>query len=144
MTSPQIIKTPGGEELVVLPRAEYEALVAAAADAEEDYADAAIYDARKADLKAGADDRLPPEISAAILRGDSLLKALRKWRGRTQFHVCHMANITQGYLSDLESGRRRGAPETLKQIAHVLRIDPAWIMTSAEGRDADRSASGGE
>jgi hypothetical protein len=143
MADPQIIKTPSGEELVVLPRAEYEALVAAA-NAEEDEADAAVYDARKAALKAGADARLPPEVSAAILRGDSLLKALRKWRDKTQLHVCHMTGITQGYLSDLESGRRRGSPETLKQIAHVLRIDPAWIMTAAEDRREDQSASGRE
>ena len=87
MTNPQIIKTPGGEELVVLPRAEYEALVAAAAEAEEDDADALVYDARKAALGVGLDARLPPEVSTAILRGDSLLRALRKWRGLTQIDL---------------------------------------------------------
>jgi len=132
MANPQIIKTPSGEELVVLPRADYDALVAAAVEAAEDEADAAMYDARKADLEAGRDGRLPPEVSAAILRGDSLLKALRKWRDITQLHVCHMANITQGYLSDLESGRRRGTPETLRAIAKVLKIDPAWIINEDE------------
>jgi hypothetical protein len=39
MTGPQIIRTPGGEELVVLPRAEYEALVERA---DHDAEDAAI------------------------------------------------------------------------------------------------------
>lgn len=51
MAGPQIIRTPNGAELVVLPRAEYEALADGAAEAEEDAV-------------------LPPKVSAAILRGD--------------------------------------------------------------------------
>ncbi len=68
MTEPQIIRSPGGEELVVLPRAEYEALLERADREDEDAADAAMYDARKASLIAG-DAVLPPEVSAAILSG---------------------------------------------------------------------------
>lgn len=67
MGSPQIIRTPSGEELVVLPRAEYEALLARANHDPEDDDDVAIYDARKAEL-AASDAVLPPEVSAAILR----------------------------------------------------------------------------
>ena len=53
MSEPQIGRTPSGEEL----RA-------------EDADDVAIYDARKAELAAGA-GVLPPEVSAAMLRGES-------------------------------------------------------------------------
>ena len=49
----QIIRTPNGEELVVLPRAEYEALIERADHEAEDAEDVAIYDARKAELAAG-------------------------------------------------------------------------------------------
>ncbi len=52
MSVPQIIRTPAGEELVVLPRAEYEALVSLADAAAEDADDVAIYDARMAELAA--------------------------------------------------------------------------------------------
>jgi hypothetical protein len=52
-----------------------------ASEAEEDAADIATYDACKAALDAGLDEALPAEVSASILRGDSLLKALRKWKG---------------------------------------------------------------
>ncbi len=128
MSDPQIIRTPAGEELVVLPRADYEALVAAA-DAEEDAADVALFDARMADLEAGRDQRLPPEVSAFLLRGDTLLKALRKWRDVTQLHLASETGIAQGYLSDLESGRRKGTPETLQRIAKALDIDPAWLLS---------------
>jgi hypothetical protein len=85
MSAPQIIRTPSGEELVVLPRAEYDALLARADEA-EDANDLAIYDARKAELVAGG-VVLPLEVSAAVLRGESRLKAIRNWRGETQLHL---------------------------------------------------------
>ena len=125
---PQTITTPAGDELVVLPRAEYDALLAAAVGREEDADDVAIYDARKAELARGVDARLPPEVSAAMLRGDSLLKALRKWRDLTQLHLAFKTNIAQGYLSDIESGRRKGTDETLKTIAKALDVPPEWLL----------------
>jgi MoxR-like ATPase len=124
----QTITTPSGDELVVLPRADYEALLAAAAAAEEDADDVAIYDARQAELTAGVDARLPPEVSAAMLRGDSLLKALRKWRDMTQLHLEARTDIGQGYISDIESGRRKGTPETLTKIAEALRVPAEWLL----------------
>ena len=124
---PQIITTPKGEELVVLTRAEYDALVAAAEAADEDEADIAIYDARKAELSAGRDERLPAEVSAAMLRGDSLLKALRKWRDMTQLDLSEKTGLGQGYISDLESRRRKGTPETLAVIAKALGVNEKWI-----------------
>ncbi len=126
MTEPQIIRAPGGEELVVLPRAEYEALVERADREDEDAEDAAIYDARKASLAAG-EAVLPPEVSAAILRGESRLRAIRNWRDVTQSHLAFQTGIGQGYLSDLESGRRTGTPETLAKLAQALDVPVEWL-----------------
>jgi hypothetical protein len=125
MSKPQIIVTPGGEELVVLPRAEYEALVERA-DYDEDADDLAIYDARKAELAEG-DMALPPAVSAAILKGESRLRAIRSWRDQTQLYLSHKTGIGQGYLSDLESGRRAGTPETLAKLAKALDVPVSWI-----------------
>jgi hypothetical protein len=126
MSTPQIIRTPSGEEMVVLPRAEYEALLERADHESEDADDVAMYDARKAELAAGG-GMLPPEVSAAILRGDSRLKAIRNWRGRTQTYLNFKTGISQGYLSDLESGRRTGTSETLAKLAQVLDVPMAWL-----------------
>lgn len=87
MSAPQIIRTPAGEELVVLPRAEYEKLLARADESAEDEEDIAIYDARKAELADTGGVTLPKEVSAAILRGDSRLKAIRQWKDITQLHL---------------------------------------------------------
>lgn len=126
MSTPQIIRTPGGEELVVLPRAEYEALLERAAHEAEDADDIAIYDARKAELTS-VGSVMPPEVSAAILRGDSRLKAIRKWRGQTQLHLESVTGIGQGYLSDLESGRRAGTSETIAKLAKALDVPVDWL-----------------
>ena len=127
MNAPQIIRTPGGEELVVLPRAEYEALLERADQADEDADDIAVYDARKAELAAGGGGVLSPAVSTAILRGDSRLKAIRHWRDVTQLHLAAQADIGQGYLSDLESGRRTGTPETIAKLAQALDVPVAWL-----------------
>ena len=126
MGAPQIIRSPSGEELVVLPRAEYEALLERADHEAEDADDVAIYDARKAELAAGG-VVLPPEVSAAILQGDSRLKAIRNWRGETQLHLNFKTGIAQGYLSDLENGRRTGTPETIAKLAQALNVPAEWL-----------------
>lgn len=126
MSEPQIIRAPSGEELVVLPRAEYEDLVERANHDAEDAEDVAIYDARKAELAAGG-GVLPAEVSAAILRGDSRLKALRNWRGKTQMYLEFETGIGQGYLSDLENGRRAGTPETVAKLAQALQVPMEWL-----------------
>ncbi len=127
MTAPQIIKTPSGEELVVLSRADYEALLKRADHDAEDADDVAIYDARKAELAMGG-VVLPEAVSTALLRGESRLKAIRNWRDMTQLHVSMRTDIGQGYLSDLESGRRSGTPETITKLAKVLNVPTEWLL----------------
>src|SRR6185503_1872073 len=126
MSAPQIIRSPSGEELVVLPRAEYEALVQRADQEVEDAEDIAIYDVRKAELAAGG-AVLPSEVSAAILRGDNRLKAIRNWRRETQLHLNFKTGIAQGYLADLEMGRRIGTQETLATLAKALDVPVEWL-----------------
>lgn len=113
--------------MVIISRADYEALLQRAADADEDEADVAIYDERKARLAAGEADKLPLEVSAAMLKGDKLLKALRGWRDMTQAQVAEASGIGQGYYSEIEKGTRRGSQEVLSSIAKALDIPAAWL-----------------
>ncbi len=122
MTEPQIILTPAGEELVVLPRAEYDILLARAAISDEDEDDVAIYDLRKAEACA-----LPREVSAGMLRGDTLLRAIRRWRGVSQIEVARRSGLGQGYLSDLEKKRRTGTEATMERLAAALDVPADWL-----------------
>jgi hypothetical protein len=125
MDEPQIIRSPSGEEMVVIPRHEYERLLAAAHD--EDADDAAIYDARKAELGGDPCRLLPGPVTSAMLKGESRFKALRRWRGLTQSVLAAKSGIGQGYLSDIENRRRTGAPETLERLARALDVPLKWI-----------------
>ncbi|WP_166141834.1 helix-turn-helix domain-containing protein [Methylosinus sp. RM1] len=124
----QFITTPNGEELAILPRADYEALVAAAADAEEDAADAAIYDACKAAMANDPNSVLPAEVSAFMQRGERLATAIRKWRGLTQQDVAAKLGMAQGTLSDIENGRHRTAVNTVRALAKIYDVPEDWLM----------------
>jgi predicted transcriptional regulator len=59
---------------------------------------------------------IPKEVVDRIARGENALRALRQWRGKMQLYIAHKTDIGQGYISDLESGRRsfekkRGCPQ---------------------------------
>ena len=122
----QFVTTPSGDEMAILPRADYEALLARLAELEEDEADLALYDVRKS----LPSDPLPTDITARMLRGDSLLKAIRSWRGLTQVEVDRQTGIGQGYLSDLESGRRKGGDATLRKLARLYDVPPSWLVAA--------------
>jgi DNA-binding Xre family transcriptional regulator len=121
----QIIKSPTGEDMVVMSRADYDLLLLASRDEEDD--DIALYDARKAELAGHHDTALPADVSALMLRGYTRLKAIRNWRKLTQSDLARATGIGQGYLSDLETQRRAGAPDTLAALAKALDVPPAWI-----------------
>ena len=79
-TEIQTIMTPNGEELVILSRSDYEALLCAAEDAD----DRAAIDARR------DEPMLPHDDAMAILRGElHPVAAWRKERGLTQLSLDH-------------------------------------------------------
>jgi DNA-binding XRE family transcriptional regulator len=119
----QIIKTETGEELVVLPRREYDALLAQLGDEEAEDRMTLLLAA-----EARAEEPLPAAVSQAVLAGDSLPKAVRKWRGLTQQAVAAAAGINQGYLSEIEAGAKAGAPDTLRAIAKALDAPKGWLV----------------
>ena len=121
---PRIFRAPDGTEMVILTKSEFDRLTSLV---EEDEDDDAIFDERMAELKNSNASVLPDEVSQMMLRGDSLLKALRKWRNLNQLDMVPLTGLTQGYISDLESGKKKGSPETLRSIAGALKIDPAWL-----------------
>ena len=120
MNKVQFIKTEHGEELAVLPRQEYERLRALAAS--EDPGTARIVRKTKAAVAAGQEVLLPKIVVDRLAAGENPIRVLREWRDVTQMYISFRTNISQGHLSDIESGRRTGTPATLRKIADVLRV----------------------
>lgn len=125
----QSIRTPSGEEMVVLARKDFDALLAAAREADEDADDVTIFDERMAALSQGRDAPMPVEISTAVLAGATRLRAIRKWKGLTQTELAERTGLAQGYISDLDTGRKTGTAETMEAIAGALAVDPLWLAT---------------
>lgn len=109
----------------MLSKAEYDALLEAAAEAAEDVDDAALYAQRKAALR--PEDIFPAPLSALILKGDSRLRAIRKWRGMGQVELAQAAGIAQSYLSALETGDRKLTAELAERMASALSVPITWI-----------------
>lgn len=123
----QIFTTPSGDELVVLTRADYELLVELAGQGEEDE-DAeliAIANARMADSASAS--RLPAEVSRLLLSGMSVLKALRQWRDIGQVKLAYDIGTSQGFISDLENGRRTMTAEVRSRLASALDVPEGWL-----------------
>lgn len=121
----QTITTPAGEEMVVMPRAEYEALVTAAEEAFEDGADAAAYDAAIAAMQ--PEDLLPPDVSAAILNGMGRVRAYREWRGLSRSELAAASGLSGTELEDLENGRRVLSREWAAGLSGALRLPVGWL-----------------
>jgi DNA-binding transcriptional regulator YiaG len=93
----------------------------------EESDDIAMFDERMAALQSGADAALPAEVTVAMLRGETLLRAIRGWRKLTQQEVAKRTGLAQGFVSDLEQGRKTGSDQTLKSLAEALDVDPRWL-----------------
>lgn len=110
-------RTPTGE-VAILPREEYEALVALASEAEEDEGTARIV----ANGLADGEPSFPKEVVDRLVNGDNPVRVFREWRGLTQVELASRTEVSQGHISDIESGRRTGTVAVLRQIANTLNV----------------------
>ncbi len=108
-------------EVAIRPRKDYEALAAKAQEVDEDIGTARLVARARKEIAAGL-PLIPKEIVNRIIAGENAMRVLREWRGKTQLDISHKTNIGQGYISDLESGRRKGTTAALKKIADALKV----------------------
>ncbi len=80
------------------------------------------YDRAKAALEKGEMEIVPSEIVYALLDGENPIKVWREYRGLTRQQLAQQVGISVPYLSQLETGKRRGALHVLTAISHALNI----------------------
>ena len=124
MPHPQYIETPGGEDMVILPRKEYEQLCEAVEDAD----DVRVYDAARRRLSAGEDEIIPGEFADRILDGENPVRIWREYRGLSIKALAEKAEISAAYLSQIESGVREGSVRTMKALAMALNLELADLV----------------
>jgi hypothetical protein len=121
-------KTARGE-IAILPRKEYEALAAKAAEADEDAGTARIVARARKGIADGA-PLLPKQVVDRFAKGENPVRVLREWRDVTQLYLSFKTGLSQGYVSDVETGRRKGTAAALRRIADVLKV-PLDLLVSA-------------
>jgi hypothetical protein len=110
-------KTANGE-VAILPRAEYEQLAARAAEVDEDVGTAKIVVRAKREVAA----LIPKQFADRIASGENPLAVIREWRDVPQLRLMFLTDLSQGYISDLENGRRKGTTAALRRIAKALDV----------------------
>src|ERR1700730_18413355 len=128
--------TPDGE-VAIVPRAEYERLKTLESEVEEDAGTARLIARAKKEIAGGA-PLLPKDTVDRLANRENPIRVLRQFREETQAERAAAVGITQNYLSDLETGKRKGPLELHQKIARFLGIPlDLLVPISVSAEDAD-------
>lgn len=105
-------------EMVTIPREEYDRLQAAS----EDLADLQSYDRARAALAAGEEELVPANCVNRLLNGESPLRVYRDLRGLTQAALAARAGVNRVTVTEIETGRKQGSVTTLRALANALDV----------------------
>ncbi len=107
------IITEGGEELAIMPRAAYEALIDVADEAQD-----------LADVRARrGEPSLPLEVAMAVIKGETPpVEAWRRERCLTQAQLAEKTGVRPATISDIESGKSHGRFDVMQRIASALGV----------------------
>ncbi len=115
MTAVQFIERDGKHEYAIVPIELFDRLI----DAADDRQDIAALETFRRE-----DDgfRVPGQVLHAILQGVTPLKAWREYRLLSQVDLAAGAGISKAYLSQLETGKRKGSVSTFAALATALGV----------------------
>lgn len=133
---PVITKTPQGDDIVILSRAEYDALTTGRGA--EDRTDAAHANRILDDLESGAETLLTSEQADRLLEAKTPLSFWRRHRGVTQEGLSKSIGVVQGFISQIENGTKTGDVQTLAAIARVLKISLDDLVIAEPVRHAKK------
>jgi ribosome-binding protein aMBF1 (putative translation factor) len=68
-------------------------------------------------------ERVPIELVDRLLAGENSVKVWREYRGLSQRDLTARAGLNFAYLSQIETGARRGSIETIKKLAAALGVE---------------------
>jgi DNA-binding XRE family transcriptional regulator len=112
---PVMTKTPDGNDIVILSRQEYDDLISAGNENARDARMAAAAIARD-------EETLTSEEVDELLAAKTPMAFWRKKRGLSQATLAKTVGVAQGFISEIESGRKIGDVRTLGAIARALSV----------------------
>ena len=117
MTDTQIIYDGRRPAFAVVPYAKWLDLTRRA---EASMTDEELYDAARAE---DTGERLPHDAVKRLVNGEPPLKVFREWRTMTQEALAAAANVSAGYVSQIERGVRKPSRKALTAFAAALNLD---------------------
>lgn len=117
--SEQIITTPNGERLVVLPESRFIAM----REALESREDIQAVHAFHRELAIGEEELVPAEIVNRLLDGENKIRVWRSHREMTARELAAATGLSAPYISEIEAGKKEGSLSAMKKIAKVLGVD---------------------
>ena len=124
----QIIKNNDELEWAVIPYDEYLTLVEKA----EMLEDIQEFDRFQNASSSGEEHLFPMKIVDELLAGQNPIKVFREFQKMTQNELAHKVGISIPYLSQLESGIRKGSIKVLSEISKALGVDLEMILINPE------------
>jgi DNA-binding XRE family transcriptional regulator len=122
----------------MLPAADYERLLELA----EDAVDARIAERALAELRSGRGEVLTHDDMLALLDAPSPVAFWRKRRELTQAALAKVAEISQAYLAQIESGKRVGEVGLYRRLADALRVDIEDLLPDVDTAKVRRKSGG--
>ncbi len=114
----QLILRDGKPEWAILPYEHYQQMI----EEIEMLEDIRDYDAAKQRLEDG-EELVPGELTFAVLDGKHPVRAWREHRQLTQEQLAQTVGISKPYLSQIESGKRKGTTDVMIAIANALELE---------------------
>lgn len=114
----QIVFSPSGERMVMLPEAEFDALIDELDDA-RDLVEAQTIQAR---VQSGEEKVIPSEVVMRFVDGDSPIRVWRDYRGLSLTELASEAKMLDEELAEIETDQQSPTVEQLKAIAKALKV----------------------
>lgn len=104
-------------EIVILPRAKYDALLQRLEDLED------AVEVREAEERGTSADALPSELVDRLIEGEHPLRIWREHRKLTLAQLAERSGVGLSYISEIEHGQKPGSAQALKALAAALGVD---------------------
>jgi DNA-binding XRE family transcriptional regulator len=69
------------------------------------------------------EESFPSEVADRLLDGENPIRVFREYRRLTQNALAKAAHIARPYLTELESGRKKGSVSVLRAISLALKVE---------------------
>ncbi len=80
--------------------------------------------------KSANEESFPQEFVEKLINSDAPLSVWREYRGMTQKDLETASGVGQGYIAQIETGKKTGSVDTLRKLTKALNVDIDDLVVS--------------